>query len=69
MLVERGVDLPVEVVQQRDRAPELFVLTEAPRVGAHGGLDGQRVTAQRLALRVARQRVPGSFAGDFHLTR
>jgi hypothetical protein len=27
------------------------------------------VAAQRLALRVARQRVPGSFAGDFHLTR
>jgi hypothetical protein len=28
MLVERGVDLVVEVVEQRDTAPQLLVLAE-----------------------------------------
>jgi hypothetical protein len=27
------------------------------------------MTAQRLALRVARERLPGLLAGDLHLTR
>jgi hypothetical protein len=66
MLVERGVDLVVEVVEQRDAPPELLVLAEALRVAAHGGLDGERVAQQRLALRVARQRLPGVVAGDLH---
>ena len=43
MLVERGVDLVVEVVQQRRRAPELLVLPELLRVGADRRLDGERV--------------------------
>ena len=33
VLVERGVDLLVEVVQERVDAPELLVLAEAARVG------------------------------------
>ena len=45
VLVERRVDLVVEVVQQRSRPPELLVLAEAQRVGAHRGLDGERVAA------------------------
>ena len=49
VLVERGVDLVVEVVQQRGHAPELLVLAEALRVGADGGLDGERV-AQSASL-------------------
>jgi hypothetical protein len=32
VLVERGVDLVVEVVQERGRAPELLVLAEPARV-------------------------------------
>ena len=66
VLVERRVDLVVEVVEERDAAPQLLVLAEAARVGAHGRLDGERVAEQRLALGVARQRLPGPVAGDLH---
>ena len=40
------VPLVVEIVQQTGDPPQLLVLAEAPRVGAHGGLDGQHVLAQ-----------------------
>src|SRR3954451_25201795 len=66
MLVESGVDLVVEVMEQRGRSPELFVLAETHRVGADCGLDGERVAAQRCALRVAREGLPGAFSGRFH---
>ena len=58
MLVERRVDLVVEVVQQRDDAPELLVLAEPARVRPRRGLDGERVPEQRLALGVRRERLP-----------
>ncbi len=45
---------------------KLLVLAEAPRVGADGGLDRERVAAQRLALRVARERLPGPISGYLH---
>ena len=45
VLVERGVDLVVEVVQERRDAPELLVLAEAARVRARRRLDGERVPA------------------------
>src|SRR5206468_10712232 len=66
MLVERGVDLVVEVVEEGGDAPELLVAAE-PR-GVRGGrrLDGERVAKERLALRVARERVPGLFASRRH---
>ena len=60
------MDLVVEVVQERDRAPELLVLVVLPGVEADAGLDRERVPAQRLALRVAGQRLPGSLAGHVH---
>jgi hypothetical protein len=66
MLVERGVDLVVEIVQQRDGRPELLVLAEALRIAANGGLDGQGMTQERLALRVARQGLRGVVTGDLH---
>ena len=66
VLVERRVDLVVEVVQQRDAAPELLVLATATRVAAHRGLDRERMTEQRLARRVVRQRRPGPLAGHLH---
>src|SRR5439155_1021471 len=66
VLVERRVDLVVEVVQERDDSPALLVLPVGARVPAHGGLDGERVTEERLALRVARERVPGLIAGRLH---
>ena len=43
MLVERGVDLVVEVVEERGRAPEVLVLAVEPRIEADRGLDGERV--------------------------
>ena len=66
MLVERRVHLVVEVVQERGNAPELFVLAELPRVGGGRSLDGERVTQQRLALRVAREGLPGTVASRLH---
>ena len=62
VLVERRMDLVVEVVEQRRDAPELLVLAEFPRVGAHRGLHRERVAEERFALRVASQRVPGAVA-------
>ena len=43
VLVERGVDLVVEVVQERGHSPELFVVAELASVGPDGRLDGERV--------------------------
>ena len=59
MLVERRVHLVVEVVEERRDAPELLVAAELPRVRGGRGLDGERVAQERLALRVARQGLPG----------
>src|SRR5437763_11413644 len=66
MLVERGVDLVVEVVEQGGDAPELLVAAEPRGVGGGRGLDGERVAKERLALRVTRERVPGLFASRRH---
>src|SRR4051794_3802320 len=55
MLVERGMDLVVEVVQERGAAPQLFVLAEVAGVPARRRLDGERMAEQRLALGVASQ--------------
>ena len=52
VLVERGVDLVVEVVQERRHAPQLLVLAELARVERGRRLDRERVAQQRLALRV-----------------
>src|ERR1700751_478764 len=66
MLVERGMDLVVEVVEESRDAPELLVLAELPRIRRGRCLDRERVPQQRLALRVARQGLPGAFACRLH---
>jgi hypothetical protein len=66
MLVERGVHLVVEVVEERDGGPELLVLAQLARVVAHARLHGERVPEERLALRVARESSPRTLAGDLH---
>ncbi len=66
VLVEGGVHLVVEVVEQCSGAPGLLVLTEQPRVVPDGGLDGDRMAQERLARRVARERLPRSVPGDLH---
>ena len=66
MLVERRVDLVVEVVEERRRAPELLVLAVEPRIEADGRLDGERVPEERLARRVSRERLPRLLAGRPH---
>jgi hypothetical protein len=66
VLVERGVDLVVEVVEKRDDAPELLVLAELPRVEPRRRLHGERVTQERLALRVTSERLPCLIARRFH---
>ena len=66
VLVERRVDLVVEVVEERGDAPELLVPAELARVRGRRSLDRERVTEQRFALRVPRQRLPGLFACRGH---
>ena len=66
MLVERGMNLVIEVVKKRGRAPEGLVLSELDGVGAHARLHGKRMATERLALRVAGQRLPGLLAVDLH---
>ena len=66
MLVERRMQLVVEVVEQGDDAPALLVLAEMPRVPARRRLDGEGVPEERLALRVPRQRLPGLLACRLH---
>ena len=60
MLVESGMHLIIEVVEERDDAPRA---ARRRRAGAayerRRGLDRERMPKQRLALRVARQRLPG----------
>src|SRR5204862_1000657 len=62
VLVERRVHLVVEVVKEGGHAPQLLVLAELLRIGADGGLDGESMAPQGLALRVLRQRLPGLIA-------
>ena len=59
MVLLVGIALVVEVVQQRDDAPVVFVLAELPRVAAHRGFDRQHVLPQALALRVLGHQRPG----------
>ena len=66
VLVERRMHLVVEVVEERDRAPELLVLPDLAGVPADAGLHGEGVTAERLALRVAGQGLPGAVSGHVH---
>ncbi len=58
MLVERGVDLVVEVVEERGRAPELLVLAVQTSVVADGRLDRERVAEEGLVRRVPSERLP-----------
>jgi hypothetical protein len=51
--------LVVEVVQQRDGAPVVFVLAELPRIAAHGRFDAEHVFPEALALRVLGYERPG----------
>ena len=64
--VERGMTLVVEVVQERDDAPALLVLTEVTGVPAGRRLDREGVAQQRLPARVAGQCLPGEVAIQFH---
>src|SRR5262249_38493899 len=66
VLVERGVDLVVEVVEERSDTPQLLVAAEARRVRGCRRLHRERVTEQGLALCVARQCVPGLLGGRSH---
>ena len=69
MLVEGGVALVIEVVQQRDVAPGRLVLTKLAGVRPHRGLDRQRMPAQRLALRPFAEQRPGCISIVYDVVR
>ena len=62
MLLERGVDLPVEIVQECDVAPGRLVFAASARVRAYRGLNGQGVAAQSVGLDELADDAPGSVA-------
>ena len=66
MITEGGPALVVEIVQQRDDTPSLFVLAELPGVPADGRFHGQRVLQETVALGVFGQQGPGVLAGQRH---
>ena len=55
MILQIGILLVVEIVQQRDDAPHFFVFAERARIATHRGLDGERMLPQALALGVLGQ--------------
>jgi hypothetical protein len=59
---EVRIALVVEVVQDPDGAPGLRILAEALGVGAHRGLDGEDVAAQRLRRGPLAEEGPGLVA-------
>src|SRR5687768_3534980 len=63
MLVRRGKHLVVEVVEQTDYSPLIFVggpVVITRRARAHCGFHGKGMLAQAIALRVLTQQLPGS---------
>ena len=66
MLVERRVDLVVEIVQERRCTPEDLFLAVHPRVEADRRLDGESVPQEGLARRVPRERLPRLLTGRRH---
>jgi len=64
MLVERRVNLPIEVVQQSRDGPFPDVFAEFGGVGGHAGLDRKRVLAETLGLGEFAEKVPGLVAGE-----
>ena len=61
-VVEVGVALVVEVVDEAGDAPELLVAAAVAGVGAHRGLDPQHVLAKRLGFDPLAEQVPGLFS-------
>jgi hypothetical protein len=59
---ERGMNLPIEIVQQRRDRPLPLVFAELPRVRQHARLHCQRVLAQPLRFGELAQNVPSLLA-------
>jgi hypothetical protein len=54
--------LVIEIVDERDKPPRVFVLAVQPRVAAHGRFDRQQVLSQTLALHMLGDECPGAIA-------
>src|SRR5713101_3334843 len=50
MILEARPPFVIEIVQQRDNAPRLLVLSECAGIASYGRLDGERVLEEALAL-------------------
>ena len=62
VVVEVGVALVVEVVDEAGDRPQLLVAAELARVGAHRRLDPEQVLAQRVGLDPLADQIPGLVA-------
>ena len=61
-VLEVGIALVVEIVQQAGQAPQLDVAVEPRRVGPHRGLDGQHVPRKESDSVHSQRRVQASVA-------
>ena len=64
MFLQRGMNLPIEIVQQRGDGPLALVLAELPGIRRHARLHRQRVLAKPVGLREFAENIPGLFAID-----
>jgi hypothetical protein len=46
MFLAARIFVVIEIVEQADDAPKILVSTQLPSIGAHAGLDGERMFAQ-----------------------
>ena len=60
-ILQIRVLLVIEIVQQRDNAPHVFVLAEHARITTDRGLDRERVLSKAFALGVLGQLGPRIF--------
>src|SRR5438105_365190 len=62
MLVERGVNFPIEIVEKRGDRPLMFVPSELLRIRRHTRLHRQCVLPQSVRLGVFAKQIPGLFS-------
>src|ERR1700677_251880 len=58
MIGKVGMNLPIEVVEQRGHGPLLFILAKFASVSGHAGLHRQHMFAQALRFNEFANRVP-----------
>src|SRR5579864_498395 len=59
MLLRAGILFVIEIVDQSDHAPQVFVCGKLSRIGAHAGFYSQSMLAQAFGLGELGEQIPG----------